>query len=654
MNQKKFFRTTVVGEVLVILILGAMVSPVLSSLQSVFAAIPPAIQVTSPADGQALNSATVDVSGAADADVAVNVYIDGAIAGSTTADSLGVWSVNVGALPEGVHSLYAQASDSLGNIGTTATITFQADLTSPPVSITYPLNGSYANRPVIEGQSEPGASVTVFVYGREATVTADMLGYWFYQDLTLPDGNHSVYAVATDQAGNSQASEVANYILDMTRPRVLPDILPQEAMTQVPLDTVLRVYLVENSPLDPMLLAKALTLWQKVNTVNSGVYDAVYGTVYGVVYGPDNEPAENVSGTVYSTVYGTVFGDVYGNRLDTCYEIVFKPDFPLKPATTYEVSVNPQISDAAGNTVSTRWWLFTTVGGVATENPHGNYIENVNVCINCHTPHRASSPEIVESYGQPTALIDDYCNACHDGTSAPLPNNWAKANRHDYRMSREGTTGPSACTTCHDPHLKWTSQNPNLLQDFYYYPHNDPTNPYLPNSSEQALCELCHVSAIVDDPRVAYEQYRYKKWHTSSGATGNYSLCLSCHNGTLATDIKTFYTSSSRHIIQAKDGSQLNGYIPCSDCHETHGSNNLKLLKGALGHNGVQGFQTLSIVWDPETERRFCTGCHNNVTELYGVVAGFVYATPGHEPGNLQACSACHGGTPQAAAHGPQ
>lgn len=637
---------------LVSVMLCAMASPVplIKNLfahlgtEKVFAAIPPMLQVTSPTEGQALNTGTFDVSGIADAGVTVDIYIDGASVGVTTADGQGNWVVNVSSLAEGTHNLYAQAADSLGNVGMTATITFQIDLTLPPVSISYPVNGSYANRPVIEGFAEPGAVVTVYIYSKEATVTADGSGKWSYLDPALPEGNHSVFAIAVDKAGNSQMSEPCSFILDMTRPTVLPDILPREAMTQVPLDVAIRVYLVEKSPLDPVALNKAVTLWQKGITVSDGVYEVVYGAVYGL--------GETVSGTVYSRVCDTVYDAVYGS-MDPCLEIVFKPDALLKPATTYVVSVNPEIADAAGNPVFPRQWFFTTVGGVITENPHGNYIENVNVCVNCHCTHNATAPEIVEPV-TPYAMIDDYCNACHDGTAAPLPDNWGDINRHDYKMSREGTVGPSACTTCHDPHLNWTAENPNLLQDFYYYAHNDPTNPYLPNSSEEALCELCHVSTIVDDPRVAYEQYRYNRWHTSTGTPGNYSLCLRCHNGTIATDIKSFYTNPSRHVLQAKDGSSLDGYIPCSDCHDTHGSDNLKLLKESLGHNRVKGFQTLSLVWDTETERRFCTGCHNNSTELYGIVAGFVYSIPGHEAGSTQACSVCHGGTPQAAAHAPQ
>lgn len=622
MNQNKVFRTIIVGTVLMTLIMAVIATPA--------PAIPPVIQVTNPTDGQALNTASPAIAGTADPGVDVMVYIDGALAGEVVSDSQGIWAVDINPLSEGTHSLYAQAADTSGNVGTTATITFEVDLTAAPVTITYPLDGAIVNRPVIEGLAEPGADVTVYVYDIEAEVSADALGFWSYEDSVLPQGDITAYALSTDKAGNTSTSETISFTLDTTRPKVLTDIFPGECATQVPLDTVIRVYMVDNSLLDVLTMENAITLWQKRNSVNTWIYDQVDGHVYG-------------SGESF-----------YGIEQEPCLEVTFQPNAMLQPATTYVVSVSSDITDAAGNPIYPRQWFFTTVGGETTLNPHGNYIENVNVCVNCHTPHRARSPEIVEPYGQSLALVDDYCNACHDGTSAPLPDNWDKEKRHDYRISRDGTSGPSACTACHAPHLKWTVENPNLLQDFYYYDHNDPTNPYLPDSSEQALCELCHEGTIVDDPRVAYEQYRYKRWHTSTGSAGNYSLCLGCHDGRIATDIKTAYTSNSRHIIQAQDGSKLNGPIPCSDCHDTHGSDNQKLINEVLGHDRVRGFQPQTIVWDPATERMFCTGCHNNSTELYGLVAGFLYDTPGHESESGQACSSCHGGTPLAAAHAPQ
>ncbi|KNZ70539.1 putative multiheme cytochrome c [Thermincola ferriacetica] len=592
--------------------------------QLAVAAIPPMINITSPVEGQALNTTSVSILGSTETTVTVDVYIDDVWQGSTVPDSSGNWTFNAVSVGEGTHSLYATATDSGGNVGISNRVNFQVDVTAPELTITKPVNGSYVNLPLIEGRTEPETDVTVFVYGKQATVRSDLLGNWFYFDQTLPEGQHTVYATAVDKAGNVTTAPNCSFILDTTRPVILPDFSPPEDMTQVPLDVLARVYLVEKYPMDAETMRTAISLAEVGGTTGETVY-----------------------GTVYSAVYTTVYGDPY-------YEIIFQPNALLRPYTKYRVSVNPLLKDAAGNPVYPRVWEFQTTGATVYENPHGNYTLNVNTCVNCHRPHRAQDPKLSRPIDAQAPIIDDYCNACHDGTAAPLPQNWPAANNHNFRMSIEGTAGPSACAGCHNPHLTLTEENPDLLMDYYYYEHNDPTNPYLPNSTEEALCENCHLSTIKDDPRVTYVMYNYRKWHTSKGTPEDYSLCLRCHDGSNASDIATYYKQPSRHTIKAEDGSYLNGHLACSDCHNTHGSSNLKMLREKLGHNKGRQFLSQGDTWDPANERRFCTSCHNNETELYGIVAGFVYDIPGHAATDTQYCSSCHGGSPVAAAHGPQ
>ncbi len=592
----------------------------------VLAALPPAITVTSPADGLATNNPAVEVTGITEPSVSVAVYLNESLQGSTLSDTAGEWSMPLGPLPEGTHTVYAVAADTEGNSSTSDPVKFEVDTTPPEIMITGPPDGGYTNRPVIEGQTDPDITVTVYVYGGgSGTVMSDASGQWFYLDGNLQEGSYSAYAAATDRAGNTTTSGTVSFILDMSRPVVIPDIYPAEDMTGVSPDVVTRVYVIDNSPLDPVTLDSALKLFEKNWTGGS----------------------DNVSGTVYSAVYATVYGDPY-------YEISFKPDTPLKAGVKYSASVNPVLSDAAGNYIYPRTWSFTTGGAGAAENPHGNYLGNVNACANCHAPHRAGAARLVEPRDTRYTDVDDYCNACHDGTAAPVPYNWQSQYRHDFQVSIAGVTGISSCTACHTPHVPRTEENPNLLQDYYYFDHNDPTNPFFPDSSEQEMCELCHPGTIVQDPRVQYIRYRYDKWHTSTGAPSDYSLCLRCHDGSNAFNIASYYNGPSRHSLKAADGSYLDGGLPCSDCHNTHGSQNLKMLKEELGHNRTQLFRTESSIWDAATERRFCTSCHNNITELYGITAGFVYAVPGHEESSTEPCSSCHGGTPAAAAHAPQ
>lgn len=580
----------------------------------------PLITVSSPADGQAFKSTPVSITGSTEPSVSVNVYIDNSLAGSTTSDPGGMWSFTANSLAEGTHAVYATAADSTGNVGTSNTVTFEVDTVPPLITIIKPLDGSYVNLPVIEGRTEPGLAVTVYVYGKQATVTADLFGFWSYLDGTIPEGKHNVDAAAVDKAGNVGTTPINTFTLDMTRPVISADLFPADEMAQVPPDVTTKVYVYEQSPLDPANLAAAISL---------------------------TEGGLDVGGTVYSAVYQDVYGKQY-------YEIAFKPAMLLKPSAKYTVSVNPLLADAAGNPVYPRTWTFTTITNQTAQNPHGNYTSNVNTCANCHKPHRADDLKLADPDEYQFQQIDPYCNACHDGTAAPIPDKWTAPNNHNFPMSLPGTVGPSACAGCHNPHLTLTPDNPAMLKDYYYYDHQDPTNPYLPDSSEEQLCETCHYAAIKNDIRVTYVRYQYKKRNTTTGLPDDYSLCLRCHNGRKVVDIASYYNGPSRHSLKAVDGSPLNGHIPCADCHNTHGSQNLKLLKGNLGHNKTQTFQPAGKVWDAATERLFCTGCHNNSTELYGMTANFNSGTPGHEAASTEFCNKCHGGSPVAAAHGPR
>lgn len=631
MKPAKFFYPPLVSLLTLLFYFFLIIESPIFSIKNMFlimtlnsaSAATPSVTITGPRDGEALNTVSPGITGQAEAKVTVDVYIDNTWQGSTTADTGGGWTVNVNSLTEGTHSLFAAATDSLGNVGTSSTVNFEIDVTPPTVTITNPPNSSYYNLPSVEGRTEPGLPVTVHVYGKQATVTADVSGYWLFYDETLQEGNHSVYATAVDKAGNSGISATHSYILDMTRPVVLPSLFPPDDMNQVSLDVAAKVYIVDKSPLEAPNFDEVIIL---------------------------REIGSSVTGAVYGTVYSTVYSEVYGNPY---YEITFKPSNILKPHTKYSVTVNPLLADAAKNPVYPRTWTFTTMSDSLTVNPHGNYSNNVNICRNCHYPHRGKDPKL--GLGDPDPQqVDNYCNACHDGTAAPIPGFWTSQFKHNFQVSIDGKTGISACAGCHNPHLTWTEENPNLIQDYYYYDHNDPTNPYLPDSSEVALCENCHYSNIKDDQRVLYERYQFKKWHSSTGVYKDYNLCLRCHDGSNAVNIAVYYNGLSRHMVTALDGSPLNGHLPCAECHNTHGSDNIKFLKSQLGHNKGKSFHAPVTQWDVATERAFCTACHNNNTELYGSVVGFVYETPGHEPASTEYCNTCHGGSPLAAAHAPK
>ena len=319
--------------------------------------------------------------------------------------------------------------------------------------------------------------------------------------------------------------------------------------------------------------------------------------------------------------------------------IIFTPANQLDPSTTYYVYVNPSITNDFGNRIFPKVVKFTTAHINHLGDIHGNYTNNTNSCANCHSTHNGKNPTLEGgSYGSEAG---NYCMACHDGTNgSPMPDNYNTDNKHAQHTDGK-LKGAESCTGCHNPHAAWTKENPARLQSIQ-------------------VAGASHFQAFV-----------YKKANTATGAAEDFSLCFSCHDGSKAVDIKQYYTNDtlvaqSGHNITATDGSTLDGQLACADCHETHGSNNIMLLREELGHvklADIDKFKTTGTKWDAINERQFCLKCHNNTTEIYGKTGTYkdknVIEEPilGHQTEDVQGCSSCHGGTSQSAieaAHAPK
>lgn len=320
---------------------------------------------------------------------------------------------------------------------------------------------------------------------------------------------------------------------------------------------------------------------------------------------------------------------------DGDYVITFSPVKEFDPSTTYYVYVNPTITNDLGNRIFSKFFKFTTINTNHLNGIHGNYANNTNACAYCHSTHNGETPTLEGGeYG--SADADNFCMVCHDGTNgSPMPDKYDSTNKHNQHSADSS----GSCTSCHNPHAAWTADNPSRI-------HRVETNGQL-------------------------EPLTYEKADSASGKAEDFTLCLSCHNGTKASNIKQYYENEalineSGHNITASDGSALNGQLACADCHETHGSNNLMLLREELGNvklADTDKFKTTGTAWNAVDERQFCLKCHNNSTEVYGKTSTFKEnnpegePVPGHQPTELQSCTTCHGGVSQSAieaAHAPK
>ncbi|MCM3691736.1 cytochrome c3 family protein [Neobacillus niacini] len=357
----------------------------------------------------------------------------------------------------------------------------------------------------------------------------------------------------------------------------------------------------------------------------------------------------------------TIFGDSTGKEklvktidLDggiKSYIYTFTPDKELlDPAKSYFVYLNP-------NLLVPRFLKFTTVGANyesyqfegAKGNEvrekdyiHGPYSIVTNTCAFCHSTHNGSN--LTLEGGKFGTDTNNLCMACHDGTNgSPKLETSTSTNKHNQDSS-------VSCSSCHDPHNPGTKENPNSFH---------------PNKADDA-----NINPFLT----------YKKASTATGETNDFSLCFSCHNGiakdkngNLISNIEKYYkdetyTAQSGHNITATNdsGSQLNGQIPCAECHETHGSKNIKMLRGNLGNIKLDDtnllYESKSENWDATEERNFCLKCHNNTTEIYGKTGSLKNKNDagetiiGHQADDVQSCSSCHGGETKSyidAAHAP-
>ncbi|MFC4800124.1 Ig-like domain-containing protein [Neobacillus sp. GCM10023253] len=658
----------------------------------------PKITITSPKSGDISKETTITISGTVEnfpAGVPIDLY-DGIEKKETTNQITdNNWSITV-TLTEGTHTITAKSVvDGVEISSDPINLTIDS---LPSVSFGKPKNGEFTKFRSLAGSTDPMATVSLCidctldaggggVTGTWVPVSADGTGRWEYEDSGLIDGPHEVFAKVIDETGNEGNISKVGFTLDTQRPIILPNILPMQNYTQVQLDSTIKVKISDLTP---------------INNSKELIDNSIKVTRNGI----------NVDGTNFFN--------------DKTNEITFTPLSPLLPSTRYYVQANPNgIVDSAGNSAYPKVWSFTTVSDASAghQNPHGSYAANVNTCANCHGTHKAQDPNLLSAKkpaepGQKEEIIpvDTYCMACHDGTVAPQPENSQTTHVHIAAVGFDGKPNGSSCSTCHNPHSDWSVDNPNLAQGDITYTHNNTPHPDKPTgeiNSKLQLCESCHETDSAEklgDPGVKYRLFEYKKSNTALGIYEDFQLCLRCHNGdfqkkaTNTPDIARYYNNLtevtiaqyektngqssfanreisaaeknfSGHIIKAQDGSPLAGHIPCAECHDTHGSNNVDQIKTQIGHENPTTFNLTSfdpnaiVKWDAGKQQSFCIACHNGSTAIYGVTGKAIYdektelsinpAIPDHNKKiteTTKPCSECHSNSKSfvEAAHAPK
>ena len=181
---------------------------------------PPDLVITSPIDGAMLTSTLVTVTGTASDDVGVDkveLSTDGmtwVLATGTTS-----WSGTV-TLAEGPNTIFARATDTAGN---TATVSIAVTVDTPPtVAITSPADGAVlpSTSMVVSGTASDSEGVEMVELSLDGTTYVLATGTTSWSGtLTLAEGPNTIFARATDTAGNTATVSVA-VTVDTANPTV--------------------------------------------------------------------------------------------------------------------------------------------------------------------------------------------------------------------------------------------------------------------------------------------------------------------------------------------------------------------------------------------------------------------------------------------------
>ena len=190
-----------------------------------------------PGDG-ITSDRTLMVMGTAEPNAMVEVFLDGASIGTTTADSTGAWTYDYTATPlgAGTYQLTAQAMDVAGNTSDLSSpFTVMVQLAPLDVTLTaiFDDTGSSStdritrdNTLSIQGITDPNLSVELFLDGTSiGMTTSDASGNFTYDFTATPlsDGSYQFTAIASNGTQTGSISNSMTVIIDTTSPRVTVD-----------------------------------------------------------------------------------------------------------------------------------------------------------------------------------------------------------------------------------------------------------------------------------------------------------------------------------------------------------------------------------------------------------------------------------------------
>lgn len=153
----------------------------------------------------ATNSSTLTINGLADPEVTVNLYKDGNVTDTTTANSDGTFNFDV-LLVEGTNSFFAQAeSPSNKRSGKSNTYTIIYSRKEPKLNLEGLKDGDTIKESPLKivGVTDTGSTVTI---NDHLVIMGEAGSFTYYQP--LQNGDNKITVIAADPAGNQTKKEL--------------------------------------------------------------------------------------------------------------------------------------------------------------------------------------------------------------------------------------------------------------------------------------------------------------------------------------------------------------------------------------------------------------------------------------------------------------
>jgi hypothetical protein len=171
----------------------------------------------------------ITLTGTAEPNSRVQVFVNGVAQGSTSTDASGKFNIENVNLDEGDNAITTRAIDAAGNVSEESLpVTVVLDTVPPPPPTLNPLKPITNKTPItVTGTAEPNSTIEVFANDISMGITSASTDGSFAIEVALDEGVNTITATSTDTAGNTSKPSSPG--------SVFYELFPQEPLAYLPI-----------------------------------------------------------------------------------------------------------------------------------------------------------------------------------------------------------------------------------------------------------------------------------------------------------------------------------------------------------------------------------------------------------------------------------